>query len=115
MDKPVEVIFSDQAKEMYDYLLKKSAVSKEEMSILKAINRKIELIKEDFLYGEPIAKRIIPGVYKDKYNINNLYRVVLPNYWRMLYSLVDEDIKIIALIVDVVDHKDYSQKFGYRK
>ena len=40
MDKPVEVIFSDQAKEMYDYLLKKSAVSKEEMSILKAINRK---------------------------------------------------------------------------
>ena len=115
MDKSIEVIFSDQAKEMYDYLLEKSSTCKIERSILNAIKKKIELIKEDFFYGEPIAKRIIPSVYKDKYQIDNLYRVVLPNYWRMLYALVDEEIKIIALIVDVVDHSDYSKAFGYRK
>ena len=41
----------------------------------------------------------------------------LSNYWRMLYTLTsDEDeIEIIAFVLDIIDHKGYDRKFGYRK
>ena len=41
----------------------------------------------------------------------------LPDYWRMLYTLADGEtrIEIIAFILDVIDHKGYDKKFGYKK
>ncbi|MBW2994937.1 hypothetical protein KY312_01155 [Candidatus Woesearchaeota archaeon] len=111
--KTVRVIFSSEAEEVYRYL--SSSNSKTENTILQAINKKIELIKEKPHYGNPIAKRLIPEEYKLKFKINNLFRIELPNYWRMLYSLTNNDtkIEIIAFILDLIDHKTYNKKFGY--
>ncbi len=41
----------------------------------------------------------------------------LPNYWRMLYTLTDGEtkIEIISFVLDVIDHKGYDKKFGYKK
>ena len=66
-------------------------------------------------YGDPISKRLIPRVYKIKYGVTNLFRVELPNYWRMLYTLTEGDtkIEIIAFVLDIIDHKKYNKKFGY--
>ena len=52
-----------------------------------------------------------------KYGITNLFRVELPNYWRMLYTLSngESEIEIIAFVLDLVDHKVYDKKFGYKK
>ncbi len=48
--------------------------------------------------------------------VTNLFRVELPNFWRMLYTLTAEgDVEIIAFILDIIDHKTYDKKFGYRK
>jgi hypothetical protein len=35
----------------------------------------------------------------------------------MLYTLRDgeTEIEIIAFILDIIDHKDYNKKFGYKK
>ena len=57
------------------------------------------------------------GEYKIKYKISNLFRVELPNYWRMLYTLTEGDTKIevIAFVLDIMDHKVYNKKFGYKK
>ena len=81
------------------------------------MNKKIELIKINFHYGEPIAKKLIPDEYKEKYGITNLFRVELPNFWRMLYTLTNEEdeIEIIAFVLDVIDHKIYNKIFGYKK
>lgn len=115
--KTVRAIFSPEAEEVYKYLIKESAASKTESMILKAVQKKIELIKENVHYGHPIAKKLIPDEYKVKYGVTNLFRVELPNFWRMLYTLTDgeSNIEIIAFILDVIDHKDYDKKFGYRK
>jgi hypothetical protein len=43
----------------------------------------VELLKENIHYGQPIAKKLIPVEYKTKYGITNLFRVELPNFWRM--------------------------------
>lgn len=84
--------------------------------ILKAINNKIEFIKSNIHYGDPIAKSLIPEEYKRKYEANNLFRIELPAFWRMIYTITNnEEIEIIAFILDILDHPEYNKKFGYRK
>ncbi len=109
--------FSDEAKEAYNNLKGFAEESKIERSILDSINKKVELIKANPHYGNPISKKLIPKEYIERYGINNLFRVELSNYWRMLYTLTDGGslVEIIAFVLTIVDHKDYDKKFGYRK
>lgn len=114
--KQVRVVLSPEAEEVFLSLNKEAANSKIEGSILRAIQNKVELIKANIHYGVPVAKRLIPAEYKIKYGITNLFRVELPNYWRMLYTLTDGDttVEIVAFVLDMMDHKKYNKKFGYR-
>jgi len=114
--KRVRVILSPDAEEVYNHLNKEAPTSKTENTILKAINKKVELIKANPHYGDPISKKLIPQEYKDKYEITNLFRVELPDYWRMLYTLTDGEskIQIIAFVLDIIDHQLYDKKFGYK-
>jgi len=77
-------------------------------------NKKIELIKLNIHFGNPVAKNLIPKEYKIKYGVTNLFRIELPQFWRMLYTLTNGDIEIIAFVLDVIDHKTYDKKFGYK-
>ena len=115
--KNVRVILSNEAKEVYDYLNKLAKISKKEKSLLKAVNYKIDLIKNNFQYGDPIGKDLIPEEYQKRYGIKNLFRVELPDFWRMLYSVGDDssNIEIVAFVLDIIDHPTYNKKFGYRK
>ena len=85
--------------------------------ILKAVNQKIELIKANPHYGEPIAKRLFPEKYVKKYRATNLFHVELPTFWRMIYTLThgSSNIEIVAFVLDIFDHKEYNKKFGYNK
>jgi len=40
-----------------------------------------------------------------------LFRVELPNFWRMYYTLTDDEnqIEIIAFVLDILDHKEYDK------
>lgn len=113
--KYVRVILSLEAKQVYDYLNKMAPISKKERMILKAVNYKIELIKNNFQYGEPIAKHLIPKEYTEKYGITSLHRVELPDFWRMLYTTAqgNSQIEIVAFVLDIIDHPTYDKKFGY--
>src|SRR3990167_6766978 len=115
--KVVRIKLSPEAEEVYKHLNEEAPISKTERMILKAVNQKVELIKSNPHYGNPIAKNLLPGVYKQRYGIVNLFRVELPAFWRMLYSLTDgeSEIEIVAFILDITDHKKYNKKFGYRE
>ncbi len=115
--KAVRVVLSEDAKEVYEYLNEHAGHSKNERVFFNAIKKKIDLIKANPHYGDAIPKKLIPKEYLDKYGINNLFRVELPRYWRMLYTLAEGEsrIEIIAFVLDVIDHKEYNRKFGYRK
>jgi len=63
-----------------------------------------------------LSKDLIPEEYKQKYSIKNLFRIELPAFWRMLYTLTNnEEIEIIAFVLDIIDHPNYNKKFGYKK
>tara|TARA_Y100000310_G_scaffold322053_2_gene380586 strand:- start:1393 stop:1746 length:354 start_codon:yes stop_codon:yes gene_type:complete len=115
--KTVRVILSPEAEKVFNYLNEQAPTSKTERVILKAVQKKVDLIKQNPHFGNPVAKKLIPQEYKEKYDTTNLFRIELPNFWRMLYTVTQGDtkIEIIAFILDIVDHKDYDKKFGYRK
>lgn len=114
MNKETKIIFSSEAKEVYDFLSSKS--NKKEQMILKAINKKLELIKRNVHYGNVLSKQLIPSEYKIKYCATNLFRIELPCFWRLLYTLTaDGKIKIVAFILDIINHNEYNKKFRYRK
>lgn len=79
--KKVRILLSPDAEEVYKYLNKEASTSKQESVILNAIKKKIELIKDNIHYGNPIAKKLIPSEYKLKYSVSNLFRIKLPGYW----------------------------------
>ncbi|MCW6159677.1 MAG: hypothetical protein LVQ95_01145 [Candidatus Micrarchaeales archaeon] len=115
--KNVRVVLSSEAEEAYVYLNNQAKKSKIERSILNSINKKTELIKVNPHYGEPVPKSLIPAEYVAKYGITNLFRVELSNFWRMLYTLTNDEteIEIVAFVLDIVDHKTYDKRFGYKK
>ena len=86
-------------------------------SLLNSITKKVELIKANPHYGDPISKRSIPHEYVEKYGVTNLFRVESSNYWRLLYTLTDGEsvVEIIAFVLDIIDHKKYDKKFRYKK
>ncbi len=116
MNKKVEIVLSPEAEEVYKYLNEQASNSKIERSILNALEKKKELIKSNTHYGNPIAKNLIPQEYITKYGVTNLFRVELPNFWRMLYTLTDgeSEVEIIAFVLDLMNHKDYDKKLGYK-
>lgn len=75
--KAIRVVLSPEAKEVYAHLNKEAPSSKIERTIFNAVNNKVELIKANPHYGDPISKKLIPREYVDKYGVTNLFRVEL--------------------------------------
>ena len=114
--KSVKVVLSPEAEEAYRQLNGLAANSKLERSILNSIKKKMELIKMNPHYGNPMAKKLIPKEYVLKYGVTNLFRVELSSFWRMLYTLTNDEteVVIVAFVLDIIDHKEYDRKFGYK-
>jgi len=122
MNKPVRVILLDEADSEYKRLnevvgqqLKEGKENTEEIQLLRSIKQKFGFVKANPFYGDNIPKALIPSVYITQYNAKNLWRVELTNYWRMLYTIKGDRIEVICFILDIIDHKGYDKKFGYRK
>lgn len=111
-----KIVFSDDAKKVFLKLKNKNPITKKELTLLKAIEYKFEIIQSKPSYGIRIKKRFIPKEYKLTHGIKTLYRVKLPMFWRMLYTITgDNSIEIIAFVLDIVNHKVYNRTFKYKK
>lgn len=85
------------------------------MQLLRSIKQKIEFVKANPFYGNNMPKVLIPQEYIRKYKANNLWRVELINYWRMVYTIKGDQVEIICFVLDIMDHKEYDCLFRYRK
>ena len=74
------------------------------------LRKPVYRLKANPFYGDNIEKRKIPEFY----NVQNLWRVELTGAWRMLYTIKGDQIEILCFILDILDHKRYSKKFGYK-
>jgi len=122
LNKPVRVILLDEAETEYKRLneivgqqMSEGKNSTGEIQLLRSIKQKIEFVKTNPFYGDSITKNLIPNEYLQKSQTNNLWRVELINFWRMLYTIKGDQVEIICFVLDILSHKDYDKKFGYRK
>lgn len=109
--KEVRVFMKGQAKE--SYLSLKNRTDKEAQSLLNSINRVTEILKNNPQHGDPISKRLIPKSLIQE-GIQNLYRVELSNFWRMLYTIEGTKVEILVFVLNIMHHKEYNKLFGYK-
>lgn len=82
--------------------------------LLKIIDRGIAKLVEDYTAGKKIQKKLFPAYYKRKYDVTNLWRLRLDDNWRMIYTLIGERVRIVSVVLEVLDHKKYNKRFGYK-
>ncbi len=120
-NKEVIVKLSDEARQVFNNL--NSIVGQEKIkgiessfhqTLLRSINRVIMLLKQNPFAGEQIKKSLIPKKYIKEYDIENLWRAELANRWRLVYTITGNQIEIITFILEIFNHKDYDDVFGYK-
>lgn len=120
--KPTKVIITGAAKVEFDELNKvvgeeiaKGITSSDHQTLLNSIKQKIEILKANPEYGAHIQKNRIPQEYVQIFDASNLWKIDLSGAWRMIYTIRGGEVEIISLILDIMNHRDYEKKFGYRK
>ena len=112
----VEVILSDGADAAVIGLARSR--SKEAASILRRVTYYRERLLADCLEEEvipcPLPKKAKPLEVRHG-PIANLYCCDLPDFWRLLYTIVRADGKPYGYVLEIVDHADYDRWFPSRK
>jgi len=104
-----QVYFGDEEiKQAYNSL--RNSKSKE---LYKWISKAIDDLEKNAFYGIQIAKRLIPREWVLKFNIDNLWKYNLPKGWRLFYSVSNNKVVIITIIIDWLSHKEYERRFKY--
>jgi aromatic ring-opening dioxygenase LigB subunit len=120
-NKIIEVKFDELVYE--DYLLLQNLVLKHEKTtkkptyqqLLDSINKAIEDLSQNPFFGDLIPKKYLNKKLIRYYGTDKIFRIELVGFWRMLYAIVGDEAKIIALILDYMNHNDYNKKFNYKK
>jgi len=106
-----DIRFAD--KNIQDALYKLETGDNSERELYKFINQALDNIEENAFCGIQIPKKLIPKEYTSKYDVKNLWKYDLPKGWRLIYSIVNDEIVVVSLILEWFDHKEYERRFKY--
>lgn len=101
--------FDDKIKKAF-YQLENGDNSEKEL--FRLINQAMNNIEQNAFCGIQVPKRLIPQAYAKK-GIKNLWKYDLPRGWRLMYSIVNEEVVVVSVILEWLDHKDYERRLGY--
>ena len=85
----------------------------EDKRLYEFIERAIKDMKNLSVCGTKIPKKLWPKVYVQKYQITNLWKYDLPNAWRLIYTIKEDEVMILNIILEWFDHKEYEKRFKY--
>jgi Txe/YoeB family toxin of Txe-Axe toxin-antitoxin module len=81
--------------------------------LFKEVDKAIRDICQNSFCGRNVKKRLIPKELIQKYDVDNLWIYNLRKDWRLLYSIGRDEVEIIAVILDWMNHKDYERLFKF--
>ena len=120
--KEIWVQFSEEANAEYQLLqqqvLQDQQNGKENsssMQLLKAIEREKTNLKINPQIGIHIPRKNIPKRTVERYGTDRLWKIDLVGYWRLIYTITGDEVKIISFVLEFIDHPTYDKIFGYRK
>jgi len=79
----------------------------------KEIEKALNEICRDFSCGRNVKKKLIPKDLIKKYGINNLWIYNLRKDWRLLYSVGRNEVEVIAIVLNWMNHKEYERLFKF--
>lgn len=104
-----KIFFADQnIKKAFEKLSKLN-----EKELYNSIIKSLTSLEKNAFCGTQIQKNLIPKTYIKKYKIDNLWKINLPNAWRLIYSVSNNNIVVISIILEWMSHKEYERKFKY--
>ncbi len=109
--KPIYVTFANQKLEKEFEKLKEEKFEDKQLYIF--IQRAINDLKKDPMCGTKIPQSLWPKNYINEYKIHNLWKYDLPNAWRLIYTIFEDKVMIVNVILEWFSHKQYERKFGY--
>ena len=120
--KEVQVQFSEEANNEYTELQEKVIQEQQDgkenstnMQLLKAIEREKNNLKINPQHGTHIPRKYIPKDATERYGTDRLWKIDLVGYWRLIYTITGDEVKIITFVLEFMDHKKYDKVFCYRK
>ena len=103
-----KVIFADiNLKEAFEKL------RLEDSRLFKEIENALSTIKQNAFVGRNVKKELIPKSLIQKYKIDNLWIYNLRKDWRLLYTITNNEIEVLAIVLDWMNHKDYERLFKF--
>jgi len=80
----------------------------------KLIKKAINQLSYNYKTGLKLGRSLPIFKYcAGKYGVNNVWKLNISKSWRILYTLVDDEIEIFSIILELVDHKTYDRIGGY--
>ncbi|MDP4012586.1 MAG: hypothetical protein Q8R00_03195 [Candidatus Nanoarchaeia archaeon] len=84
---------------------------KSDAQLLRSIERALKTLEVNPFVGDNVAGRLWP---KEFQNLPNLFRLELSQFWRLLYYVIGDEVKVISVVFEICDHDYYNKLFGYK-
>ena len=111
MKLPSTARFADDSlKKAFEQL---KAAKGDEKKLYEWLRRAFNDIEVNAFCGIQVPKKLIPKEYLQKYGVHNVWKHNLPNAWRLLYSVENQEIVVVSIILEWMNHKEYERKFKY--
>lgn len=107
-----EIIFADE--KIKEALEKLKNSKTEDKKLYDFLVRAFDDLEKNAFCGIQIPKKQIPKEYHHKYgSLDNLWKYNLPNAWRLIYTIKNNEVVVLSIILEWMSHKDYERKFNY--
>lgn len=78
------------------------------------LERAFRNLENNAFCGIQIPKKLIPKEYIKKFGqLTNLWKYNLPDAWRLIYTIKNDKVNVLSVILEWMDHKTYERRFGY--
>ena len=85
----------------------------EDERLYKEIKEALGKIKQNAFFGRNVKKKLIPKELIQKYEIDNLWIYNLRKDWRLLYTITNNEVEVLAIVLEWMNHKDYEKLFKF--
>ena len=98
--------FSEKEKKIFEEIT--------DYNLKKHLKNAFRNLMENAFCGLQIPKRLIPKDYIKKFgNLTNLWKYNLPDAWRLIFTIENDKVNILSIILEWMDHKTYERRFKY--
>ena len=87
---------------------------------LKLLDKSIAQLKRDYKSGQILPKKAYPAAYRyyskkfaGKTTMDKLWVLKISRDWRIVYTVVGNEVDIVSFILDSMNHTDYNRRFHF--